>query len=105
MIKPSGIENKLKLVGGSLTLVVVATIFISLYMNIKTKKDALIINIAGKQRMLTQKISKEIFYDLLKYSTDFRNVDAAMSTFENNLYVLDKSLLSAGILTILKFSG
>ncbi len=88
MIKPSGINNKLKLVGGSLTFVVIATIVISLYMNIKSKKDALIINIAGKQRMLTQKISKEIFYDILKYSTDFRIVDSAMSTFENNLHDL-----------------
>lgn len=88
MIKPTGINNKLKLVGGSLTFVVIATIGISLYMNIKTKKDALIINIAGKQRMLTQKISKEIFYDILKYSTDFRIVDSAMSTFENNLFDL-----------------
>lgn len=97
MIKPSGIDNKLKLVGGSLTLVVIATIIISLYMNIKTKKDALIINIAGKQRMLTQKISKEVFYDLLKYSTDFRIVDEAMSTFENNLLDLTRGNSTRGI--------
>lgn len=97
MIKPSGIDNKLKLVGGSLTLVVIATIILSLYMNIKTKKDALVINIAGKQRMLTQKISKEIFYDLLKYSTDFRIVDEAMSTFENNLLDLTRGNSTRGI--------
>jgi len=97
MIKPSGINNKLKLVGGSLTFVVISTIMISLYMNIKTKKDALIINIAGKQRMLTQKISKEIFYDILKYSTDFRIVDSAMSTFENNLFDLINGNSARGI--------
>ena len=97
MIKPSGINNKLRLVGGSLTFVVIATIVISLYMNIKSKKDALIINIAGKQRMLTQKISKEIFYDILKYSTDFRTVDSAMSTFENNLYDLINGNSAKGI--------
>ncbi|NOX15182.1 MAG: methyl-accepting chemotaxis protein [Epsilonproteobacteria bacterium] len=97
MIKPSGINNKLRLVGGSLTLVVVATIMISLYMNIKTKKDALIINIAGKQRMLTQMISKEIFYDILKYSTDFRIVDDAMMTFEGNLFDLINGNSARGI--------
>ena len=97
MIKPSGINNKLKLVGGSLTFVVIATIMISLYMNIRSKKDALIINIAGKQRMLTQKISKEIFYDILKYSTDFRIVDSAMSTFENNLHDLINGNSAKGI--------
>ncbi len=97
MIRPSGINNKLKLVGGSLTLIVIATILISIYMNMKTKKDALIINIAGKQRMLTQKISKEIFYDILKYSTDFRIVDEAMSTFENSLEDLISGNSAKGI--------
>ncbi len=97
MIRPSGINNKLKLVGGSLTLIVIATILISIYMNMKTKKDALIINIAGKQRMLTQKISKEVFYDILKYSTDFRIVDEAMNTFENSLEDLINGNSAKGI--------
>jgi nitrate/nitrite-specific signal transduction histidine kinase len=34
----------------------------TIYLNNKNEKDAMIINIAGKQRMLTQNISKNIFY-------------------------------------------
>ena len=33
----------------------------TIYLNNKNEKDAMIINIAGKQRMLTQNISKNIF--------------------------------------------
>ena len=97
MIKPSGINNKLRLVGGSLTFIVVATIVISVYMNARSKKDALIINIAGKQRMLTQKISKEIFYNIHKYSTDFRIVNSSMNSFENSLSDLMNGNSAKGI--------
>ena len=97
MIRPSGINNKLRLVGGSLTFIVVATIVISVYMNARSKKDALIINIAGKQRMLTQKISKEIFYNIHKYSTDFRIVNSSMNSFENSLSDLMNGNSAKGI--------
>ncbi len=85
MLRPSGINNKLRFVGGSLSFVVIAAIVIAVLMNERSKKDSLIINIAGKQRMLTQKISKEIFYNVHKDSTDFRAIDEAMSIFENSL--------------------
>ena len=97
MIRPSGINNKLRLVGGSLTFIVVATIIMSIYMNARSKKDALIINIAGKQRMLTQKISKEIFYNIHKYSTDFRIINSSMNTFENSLSDLINGNSAKGI--------
>ena len=97
MIRPSGINNKLKLVGGSLTFIVVSTIIISVYMNARSKKDALIINIAGKQRMLTQKISKEIFYNIHKYSTDFRIINSSMNTFENSLFDITNGNSAKGI--------
>ena len=97
MIRPTGISNKLKLVGGSLTFIVIATIIISVYMNARSKKDALIINIAGKQRMLTQKISKEIFYNIHKYSTDFRIINSSMNTFDNSLSDLINGNSAKGI--------
>ncbi len=97
MIRPSGINNKLRLVGGSLTFIVVATILISVYMNARSKKDALIINIAGRQRMLTQKISKEVFYNIHKYSTDFRIINSSMNTFENSLSDLINGNSAKGI--------
>ncbi|WP_331775787.1 type IV pili methyl-accepting chemotaxis transducer N-terminal domain-containing protein [Sulfurospirillum sp. 1612] len=88
MFKLTGINKKIKVVGGLLSLIVVLAIIISVLMNERSKKDSLIINIAGKQRMLTQKISKEVFYNVYKMSTDFRVVDASIYTFENNLHDL-----------------
>ena len=54
-------------------------------MNNRTKNDSLIINIAGKQRMLTQKMSKEIFYIKQKQSVDFRELNSAINLFDDNL--------------------
>ncbi|MDX1807942.1 MAG: type IV pili methyl-accepting chemotaxis transducer N-terminal domain-containing protein [Sulfurospirillaceae bacterium] len=97
MFKPTGISKKIKVAGGLLSLVLVSAIILSVLMNERSKKDSLIINIAGKQRMLTQKISKEIFYNVYKISTDFRVIDEAMSTFENNLYDLQNGNSAKGI--------
>ncbi len=97
MLRPTGINNKLRFVGGSLSFVVIAAIVLAVFMNEKSKKDSLIINIAGKQRMLTQKISKEIFYNVHKDSTDFRAVDSAMALFESSLYDLMEGNSAKGI--------
>lgn len=97
MLKPTGISKKIKVAGGMLSLVFVLVIILSVLMNERSKKDSLIINIAGKQRMLTQKISKEIFYNVYQISTDFRVVDAAISTFENNLFDLENGNSANGI--------
>ncbi len=97
MLRPTGINNKLRFVGGSLSFVVIAAIVLAVFMNEKSKKDSLIINIAGKQRMLTQKISKEIFYNVHKDSTDFRAVDSAMALFESSLHDLMEGNSAKGI--------
>jgi len=85
MIKPSGIANKLKYIGGILSFIIIAVIVLNVIMNDKSKKDSLIINIAGKQRMLTQKMSKEIFYLKQKDSIDFRELNSAVDEFSENL--------------------
>jgi hypothetical protein len=72
-------------VGGSLSLIIVCIITLTVMMNEKSKKDSLIINISGKQRMLTQKISKEIFYIKAKQTSDFREFNSAIDTFDDNL--------------------
>ncbi len=97
MLRPTGINNKLRFVGGSLSFVVIAAIVLAVFMNEKSKKDSLIINIAGKQRMLTQKISKEIFYNVHKDSTDFRAVESAMALFESSLHDLMEGNSAKGI--------
>ncbi len=85
MFKPSGISKKLKYVGGLLSFIIISVIVLTVYMNNKSKKDSLIINIAGKQRMLTQKMSKEIFYLKHKESNDFRELNSAVDLFGENL--------------------
>jgi nitrate/nitrite-specific signal transduction histidine kinase len=84
-MKPSRISTKLKVVGGLLSLIIFLIIGLTVAMNERSKKDSLIINIAGKQRMLTQKMSKEIFYLRHRDGHDFRDLDAAMELFQNNL--------------------
>lgn len=85
MFKPTGIGKKLKYVGGLLSFIIISIIIATVYMNDKSKKDSLIINIAGKERMLSQKMSKEIFYIKQKNSKDFRELSSAMELFEENL--------------------
>jgi len=85
MFKPKGINTKLHVVGSTISLIIISVIVLTVFMNEKSKKDSLIINIAGKQRMLTQKMSKEIFYIKSKQSTDFRVLNSAIDLFENNL--------------------
>jgi len=85
MFKPKGINTKLNVAGGTLSLIIICVIVLTVFMNEKSQKDSLIINIAGKQRMLTQKMSKEIFYIKSKQSTDFRALNSATDLFENNL--------------------
>lgn len=84
-MKPTKISTKLKAVGGLLSLMIFVIIALTVAMNEKSKKDSLIINIAGKQRMLTQKMTKEIFFIRHRDSRDFRALNAAMDLFENNL--------------------
>lgn len=85
MLKPKGINNKLHFAGSLLSFIIICIITLTVFMNEKSKKDSLIINIAGKQRMLTQKMSKEIFYIKQKQSVDFRELDSAIDLFDHNL--------------------
>ena len=85
MLKLRGINKKLHFAGGTLSFIIVCVITLTVVMNEKSKKDSLIINIAGKQRMLTQKMSKEIFYIKYRQSTDFRELNSAIDLFANNL--------------------
>ena len=61
-MKPNTISTKIKLIGIFFIILMTSIIITTIYLNEKNKKDAQVINIAGKQRMLTQKISKNIFY-------------------------------------------
>lgn len=84
-MKPTAISTKMKLAGGLLSFVLVCVIVLTMMMNEMSKKDALIINIAGKERMLSQKMSKEIFFLIHRNDTDFRELNGAVDLFETNL--------------------
>jgi len=84
-MKPTAISAKMKLAGGLLSFVIVFIIGLTVIMNHMSKKDSLIINIAGKERMLSQKMSKEIFFIIHRHENDFRELNSAVDLFENNL--------------------
>lgn len=88
MIKSYKISTKIKLIGATLMFLIASVIGTTIYLNQQNIKDALVINIAGKQRMLTQNISKNIFYIHYQSSGDFRELDVACNEFIDGLNTL-----------------
>lgn len=82
------VSQKVKILGAFLILTIFAVISVTIYLNEKNIKDALIVNIAGKQRMLTQKITKNIFYLYEIRSNNFSEMDNAVSEFIYGLETL-----------------
>lgn len=87
-MKPNTISRKIKLIGILFIILMASIITTTIYLNEKNQKDALIINIAGKQRMLTQKISKNIFYLYHNEKESFSELDDASIEFIYNLSTL-----------------
>ena len=88
------ISTKIKILGASLIFTALSLIIVTIYLNQKNIKDSLIINIAGKERMLTQKISKNIFYLYKQKELAFNELDTAVEEFKyilNSLKYGDKS--------------
>jgi hypothetical protein len=75
------ISTKIKIIGALLIFLMACVIGTTIYLNQQNTKDALIINIAGKQRMLTQKIAKNIFYIYYNSSNDFYELNSAANEF------------------------
>ena len=88
MIKSNKISTKIKFIGALLIFLIASVIGTTIYLNHQNIKDALVINIAGKQRMLTQKISKNIFYIHYQSSHDFSELDDACNEFIDGLSTL-----------------
>ncbi len=82
------ISSKIHFIGGMLSLIVITNIALTIYLNQKQEGDSYIINIAGRQRMLSQKITKEIFYIKSSENFDFQNLNEDIEIFEKNLYIL-----------------
>ena len=84
-MKPNTISTKIKLIGIFFIILMTSIIITTIYLNEKNKKDAQVINIAGKQRMLTQKISKNIFYIYHNNKQSYNELDDATIEFMHNL--------------------
>jgi nitrate/nitrite-specific signal transduction histidine kinase len=78
----------------ALMLIVIAT---TIYLNHQNTKDALLINIVGKQRMLTQKIAKNVFYINYSSNKDFYELNAATDEFIAGLNILKHGNQDRGI--------
>ena len=79
------IRTKIRIIGAFFIILMLLIVGTTIYLNAKNKKDALIINIAGKERMLTQRISKNIFYLYHNNSSDTTELDSAKTEFIYNL--------------------
>ncbi|MDQ1267361.1 MAG: hypothetical protein QG560_4 [Campylobacterota bacterium] len=98
MIKPNKISTKIKLIGALLILLMASVIVTTIYLNQQNIKDALLINIAGKQRMLTQKIAKNVFYVHYNSTMDFYELNSACDEFIEGLSTLKHGNHDKGIL-------
>ncbi len=84
-MKKSNISTKIKIIGILFALLMSSIIATTIYLNNKNEKDAMIINIAGKQRMLTQNISKNIFYLYSNPKSSQNELDTSIEEFIYNL--------------------
>ena len=82
------IRTKIRIIGAFFIVLMLLIVGTTIYLNAKNKKDALVINIAGKERMLTQRISKNIFYLYHNNSQDTTELDSAKEEFIYNLHSL-----------------
>ncbi len=96
-MKQNTISTKIKFIGILFIVLMTSIIATTIYLNEKNKKDALIINIAGKQRMLTQNISKNIFYLYHNNNDSYSELDSSTVEFIYNLNSLKDGNTLTGI--------
>ncbi len=79
------ITNQIKLIGGMLSFMIAAVVLITVYINETSQRDSVVINVAGKQRMLTQRITKDVLWLQNGKSVEFGEIDASTAEFEATL--------------------
>lgn len=84
------ITSKIVLISAMLSIAIITVIGSTVLINQKNKKDAYMINIAGKQRMLTQNISKRILELNTNDSEEFESLDQALREYESSLMNLSE---------------
>ncbi len=96
-MKTTKISTKIKTIGVIFFLLMLSILLTSIYLNQKNSKDAATIHIASDQSVLTQKISKIVFYTKQANSTNFTVLNQAIKEFNDNLRTLKLGDLSIGI--------
>ncbi|MGM0519821.1 MAG: type IV pili methyl-accepting chemotaxis transducer N-terminal domain-containing protein [Campylobacterota bacterium] len=96
-MKSNTIKTKIRVIGLLFIILISTIILTTIFLNNNNKKDAMVINIAGKQRMLTQKISKNIFYIYHNQNHSFSQLDKATTEFIYNLNSLKDGNRLTGI--------
>jgi len=84
------IRYKLGLIVGGLSFIILSMFFVTWYTTSAQKADGLVINIAGRQRMLSQKMSKELF--LFASVVDDKEKEALAANVKNTVAVFDITL-------------
>lgn len=84
-MRKSSISTKIKTIGVLFALLLVSIVTTTIYLNNKNIKDAMIINIAGKERMLTQNISKNVFFIYSNPYSSFEELNSSIDEFIYNL--------------------
>ena len=82
------IVTRLIVIGVLTTLCTAIMVFSVILINKRSLQDAYIINIAGKERMLAQKITKETLIINTQNIKDYTELDASIQEFEDNLSLL-----------------
>ncbi len=98
MLRINKISTKIKILGGLLIFLMLSVISITIYLNEQNKHDAFIINIAGKERMLSQKITKNIFYIFHNKNESLDELRDAAKEFATNLDALKNGSSQRGII-------
>ena len=84
------IRYKLGLIVAGLSFIILSMFLFTWYTTSAQKADGLVINLAGRQRMLSQKMSKEIF--LYATATNIKQKEKLLSTANNTMKVFDITL-------------
>ncbi len=86
----SKLVTKVKIIGGLLSLMIFVIILLGIIMSKKAEKDSFVINIAAKERMLSQRITKDIYFIKAKDSFDFVDLDRSIAEFSFYINSLQK---------------
>jgi hypothetical protein len=97
MSSTNKISTKIKLLGALLIFLMLSAVSTTIYLNQQNIKDSLVVNIVGKQRMLTQQISKNIFYIHYNSNKNFNELNLATQKFITGLDILKNGDTNKGL--------